>query len=93
MTRPACTSALLLLAWFGSVGYAFAASPSATPAQCEALQKQFDAAPKDKVRPDKLKKAQSQREHGADFCAQGKLDNGVKALKSALKGIGVQPAA
>ena len=44
------------------------------------------------VAPDKLKKSQTQRAHGADLCAQGKLDTGVKALKSALKDIGVKPA-
>jgi transaldolase len=66
--------------------------PPATAEQCTALEKQYDAASKDKVNADKLKKAQSQRSHGADLCAQGKLDAGVKALKTALKDVGVKPA-
>ncbi len=65
---------------------------TATAAQCTALEKQYDAAGKDKVNPDKLKKSQTQRAHGADLCAQGKLDSGVKALKAALKDIGVKPS-
>jgi len=65
--------------------------PPATAEQCTALEKQYDAASTAKVSADKLKKAQSQRSHGADLCAQGKLDAGVKALKTALKDIGVKP--
>ena len=68
-------------------------APPPGAAQCTALEKQYDAASKDKVAPDKLKKATSQRAHGADLCAQGKTSNGVKALKNALKDIGVKPAA
>jgi len=87
--------ALPLLALVVLAGPAFAdtTKPAATAAQCTALEKQYDAANKDKVAPDKLKKAQSQRTHGADLCAQGKTDSGVKALKAALKDIGVKPAA
>jgi hypothetical protein len=80
-------------------GSAFAAdtatkptSADATAAQCTALEKQFDAASKANIAPDKLKKAQNQRAHGADLCAQGKTESGIKALKSALKDIGVHPA-
>jgi hypothetical protein len=69
-----------------------AATTTATAAQCTALEKQYDGATKDKVNPDKLKKSESHRAHGADLCAQGKLDTGVKALKSALKDIGAKPA-
>ena len=68
------------------------ADTHATAAQCSALAKQYDTASKDKVNPDKLKKSQTQRAHGADLCAQGKIEGGVKALKSALKDIGVKPA-
>lgn len=68
------------------------ATADATAAQCTALEKQFDAASKANIAPDKLKKAQNQRAHGADLCAQGKASSGVKALKSALKDIGVHPA-
>jgi len=74
----------------GSV-FADTTHPPATADQCTALEKQYDAASKDKVSANKLKKAQSQRSHGADLCAQGKLDAGVKALKAALKDIGVKP--
>ena len=83
----------VLAAVVSSGGSAFADTthPPATAEQCTALEKQFDAASKDKVSADKLKKAQSQRSHGADLCAQGKLDAGVKALKTALKDIGVKP--
>ena len=79
-------------------GSAFAAdttkstSADATAAQCTALEKQFDAANKAGIAPDKLKKAQNQRAHGADLCAMGKTTSGVKALKSALKDIGVHSA-
>ncbi len=66
---------------------------TATAEQCTALEKQYDSASKNKVNPDKLKKSQTQRAHGADLCAQGKVESGVKALKTALKDIGVQPAA
>ena len=80
-------------------GSAFAAdtttkstSTEATAAQCTALENQYDAANKTGIAPDKLKKAQNQRAHGADLCGQGKTASGVKALKSALKDIGVHPA-
>jgi hypothetical protein len=65
---------------------------TATAEQCTALAKQYDLASKDKVTPDKLKKSQTHRAHGADLCGQGKPDAGVKALKAALKEIGVKPA-
>lgn len=71
---------------------AFADAATATADQCSALAKQYDIATKDKVPPDKLKKSQSHRAHGADLCAQGKPDAGVKALKAALKDIGVKVA-
>jgi hypothetical protein len=45
-------------------------TPHATAEQCAALAKQYDTASKDKVNPDKLKKSQTQRAHGADLCAQ-----------------------
>jgi len=80
-------------------GSAFAADTATTPAsteaaaaQCTALEKQYDAANKASIAPDKLKKAQNQRAHGADLCAQGKTSSGIKALKNALKDIGVHPA-
>ena len=85
---PALAFVLLCSAAFA----ADAATTTATAAQCTALEKQYDGAAKDKVNPDKLKKSQTQRAHGADLCAQGKLDSGVKALKTALKDIGVKPA-
>jgi len=86
---------IAILAAVMASGTAFADTthPPATADQCSALEKQFDAASKDKVAADKLKKAQSARSHGADLCAQGKLDSGVKSLKSALKDIGVKPTA
>jgi hypothetical protein len=77
---------------WSSAALADTTHPPATADQCAALEKQYDAAAKDKVNADKLKKAQSQRSHGADLCAQGKLDPGVKALRAALKDIGVKPA-
>jgi hypothetical protein len=67
-------------------------SADTTAAQCTALEKQFDAASKGNIAPDKLMKAQNQRAHGADLCAQGKTESGIKALKNALKEIGVHPA-
>jgi hypothetical protein len=88
-------SAIVLAVLCGS---AFAADTATQPAsadaaaQCTALEKQYDAANKASIAPDKLKKAQNQRAHGADLCAQGKTANGIKALKSALKDIGVHPA-
>ena len=85
--------ALPALAFVVLCSAAFAAdAATATAAQCTALEKQYDSAAKDKVTPDKLKKSQTQRAHGADLCAQGKLDSGVKALKTALKDIGIKPA-
>ena len=84
---------LALVVVLSSAAVADTTHPPATANQCTALEKQYDAASKDKVNPDKLKKAQSQRSHGADLCAQGKLDAGVKALKTALKDIGVKPTA
>jgi hypothetical protein len=86
--------ALPAIAFVALCNAAFAADPDthATAEQCAALAKQYDIASKDKVNPDKLKKSQTQRAHGADLCAQGKLDSGVKALKSALKDIGLKPA-
>jgi hypothetical protein len=87
----------IVLAFLG--GSAFAAdtatkpaTANATAAQCTALEKQYDAASKANIAPNKLKKAQNQRAHGADLCAQGKTSSGVKALTSALKDIGVHPA-
>lgn len=81
-------------------GSAFAADTATKPAgtdatatQCAALEKQYDTASKDNAAPDKLKKAQDRRAHGADLCAQGKTTSGVKALQHALKDIGVHPAA
>ena len=75
-----------------SAALAAAADTHATAEQCAALAKQYDIASKDKVNPDKLKKSQTQRAHGGDQCAQGKLESGVKALKAALKDIGIKPA-
>jgi hypothetical protein len=74
-----------------SVAFAADADTHATAEQCAALAKQYDTASKDKVNPDKLKKSQTQRAHGGDLCAQGKVESGVKALKAALKDIGVKP--
>ena len=87
ITLPAIAFAALCSAPFASH-----AETHATADQCTALAKQYDSATKDKVDPEKLKKSQTQRAHGADLCGQGKLDAGVKALKAALKDIGVKPA-
>ena len=93
MTRIALPAALPAMAFVVLCSVAFAAdATTATAAQCAALEKQYDDAGKTNVNPDKLKKSQTQRAHGADLCAQGKLDSGVKSLKSALKDIGVKPA-
>ena len=86
-------TALPVIVFVALCSSAFAANAAtATAAQCTALEKQYDSASKDKVNPDTLKKSQTQRTHGADLCAQGKVESGVKALKSALKDIGVKPA-
>ena len=91
ITLPsALSAAMALLVLCGASFMANAAT--ATAAQCTALEKQYDSASKDKVTPDKLKKSQAHRTHGADLCAQGKTDEGVKALKAALKDIGVKVA-
>jgi hypothetical protein len=92
MSRISLT-ALAFVVLCGPVFAAETATTAASAAQCTALEKQYDAASKDKVAADKLKKAQSQRTKGGDLCAQGKTSSGVKALKSALKDIGVKPAA
>lgn len=65
-----------------------ATTTSAKPADCASLQKQYDAANKDKVSPALLKQAQAARAHGAELCAKGNTADGINSLKNALADIG-----
>jgi hypothetical protein len=91
ITLPSALSAAMALVVLCGASFA-ADATTATAAQCTALEKQYDSASKEKVTPEKLKKSQAHRSHGADLCAQGKPDEGVKALKAALKDIGIKAA-
>jgi hypothetical protein len=90
MNRLSIAALVVAVSAYGAV-VADTTQPPATAEQCTALERQYDGATKGKVSADKLRKAQSHRSHGADLCAQGKLDAGVKSLKTALKDIGVKP--
>ena len=90
--------ALALIVFCGAAYAADTAAPAApaatapTAADCTALEKKFDGADKSHVTADKLKKANAKRSSGASQCTSGKVADGVKSLKSALKLIGAHSA-
>lgn len=85
MTLPALALIALCSTAYAAEPASTAAAAAPTAADCTALQKQYDAANKSHVAADKLKKANAKRATGASECASGKVADGVKNLKSALK--------
>ena len=86
MTLPALALVVLCTSAFAAEPAMTTPAPSA--ATCAALEKQYDAAKKDQVSAETLKKAGAKRTKGASECTSGKITEGVKTLKSALKMIG-----
>ena len=83
---------LVLLGSLGLAGAALAKGEFANHTQksdkCLTLEHEFDAASKGHVPASKLEQAREQRTHGAELCAQGKHEQGIRALERALKEIG-----
>ena len=67
--------------------------PQADANTCAALAKQFDDALATHGDAAKLDKAKSRRAEGAQKCDAADFEGGVKALRSALKKLGVTPTA
>jgi len=83
-------TALVLAMACGTALAADATTPPAAPApDCASLERTFDTAKKEHVSTTKLKDAKTQRTKGGELCASGNTSEGIKALKLALRDIGV----